>query len=93
MSNDKIIELGKRIPVEEIVEKHMRVAINELRTASHYGREAESSLKAFYKCLEEDSGLLAQYEAEFGVTGIKNVIYAAFPDRPQETLDDMLKDQ
>ncbi len=93
MRDDNIIELGKRIPVEEIVEKHMRDAINDLRTANRYRREAKSSPKALYKCLEENSGLLAQCEAEIGVTGIKNVIYAAFPDRPQETLDDMLKDQ
>ncbi len=92
MSKDKIIELAKRIPVEEMIEKHMRVAINELDEMIHYTREAKSSLKAFYDDLKDDS-VLAHYEAELGVTGIMNVIYAAFPEASRAILDDMLKDE
>ena len=91
MSDDKIINLGQRIPWERNVENLSRYAAKELGAAIHYTSEAKSSLKAFYDCLKDDS-VLAHYEAELGVTGIMNVIYAAFPDRPRETLDDMLKD-
>ena len=91
MSNDKIIELGKRMPVEEMIEKNLRVAGKELEQAANYTKEAEKNLKAFYKCLEDDNEL-AHYEAQFGVTGKMNVIYASFPDRDRAMLDDMLKD-
>ncbi len=91
LSDDKIINLGKRIPWEQNVKNLARHAAAELRASIHYRQEAEKSLKAMYDCLSDDS-VLAQYEAEFGVTGIMNVIYAAFPDRPPETLEAMLKD-
>ena len=92
MGDEKIVDLGKRISWEQNVENLSRCAANELDAAINYTREAESSLKAFYKCLEEDSSVLAHYEAELGVTGIMNVIDAAFPDTPRATLEAMLHD-
>ncbi len=91
MSNDKIINLENRIPWDQKLKNTARILDAELNEATRNTSEAESTLKAFYDYLGDDS-VLAQHEAELGVTGIMNVIYAAFPDRPRETLDDMLKD-
>ena len=90
MDDEKIVDLGKRIPWEQNVENLARCAAAELDAASHYNQEAKSSLKAFYDCLHDES-VLAYYEAELGVTGIMNVVNAAFPNTPRARLKAMLK--
>ena len=91
MSDDKIINLAMRIPWEDAATRHIRIAVNELDAMIDYTRQAKKSIKEFYDCLGDDS-VLAQYEAEFGVTGKKNVIRAALPDTNRARLEVILKE-
>jgi len=89
VNDDKIIELGDHMPVEDAVRGAARSAATELDLMIKARKDAAESLKLFSDELK-DEAVLGEYEAKYGVKGAMNVIYAAFPTESRESLEDML---
>ncbi len=90
MSDDKVIKLGDRMPVDDAVRGLARHAVSEVDKARQARKEAAKSLKSFFDDLKDET-VLSEYESRYGVKGAMNVIYAAFPTESRESLQDMLE--